>query len=47
MSFSIDGKTAIITGAANGIGASIARQFAENGANVMYADIDEKSLKKE
>ena len=45
MSFSIDGKTVIVTGAANGIGAALARHFAENGANVMCADIDEKSLK--
>jgi len=44
MSFSIAGKTAIVTGAANGIGLAIARQFAENGANVMFADMDEKRL---
>ena len=47
MSFSIDGKTVIVTGAANGIGAALARHFAENGAKVMCADIDEKSLKKD
>lgn len=44
MSFSINGKTAIITGAANGIGLAIARQFADKGANVMCADMDEKKL---
>ena len=44
MSFSIAGKTAIVTGAANGIGLAIARQFAEHGANVMFADMDEKRL---
>jgi 7-alpha-hydroxysteroid dehydrogenase len=44
MSFSVAGKTAIVTGAANGIGLAIARQFAENGANVMFADMDEKAL---
>ncbi|MDA0963139.1 MAG: SDR family NAD(P)-dependent oxidoreductase [Proteobacteria bacterium] len=44
MSFSIAGKTAIVTGAANGIGRAIARHFAEMGANVMFADIDEKAL---
>lgn len=44
MSFSINGKTAIITGAANGIGLAIARQFADRGANVMCADMDEKKL---
>ena len=47
MSFSIDGKTAIVTGAANGIGLAIARHFAEHGANVMFADMDEASLQKE
>ncbi|UWQ13926.1 SDR family oxidoreductase [Aliiroseovarius sp. M344] len=47
MSFSIAGKTAIITGAANGIGLSIARHFADHGANVMCADIDETRLLEE
>lgn len=47
MSFSIAGKTAIVTGAGNGIGLAIARQFAEKGANVMFADMDEKSLSHE
>ena len=47
MSFSIAGKTAIVTGAANGIGLAIARQFAQNGANVMFADMDEKRLSAE
>ena len=47
MSFSIDGKTAIVTGAANGIGLAIARHFAKNGANVMFADMDEASLQRE
>ena len=44
MSFSISGKTAIVTGAANGIGLAIARHFADNGANVMCADMDEAKL---
>ena len=44
MSFNIAGKTAIITGAANGIGLSIARHFADRGANVVFADMDEKKL---
>ena len=47
MSFSIDGKAAIVTGAANGIGLAIARHFAECGAFVMHADMDEASLVKE
>jgi len=47
MSFSIEGKTAIITGAANGVGLSVARHFAKAGANVMFADRDEARLKEE
>ncbi|MCZ4353431.1 SDR family oxidoreductase [Roseovarius aestuarii] len=44
MSLSISGKTAIITGGANGIGLAIGRHFADKGANVMFADIDEEGL---
>jgi 7-alpha-hydroxysteroid dehydrogenase len=44
MSFSIAGKTAIVTGAANGIGLSVGRHFVEKGANVVFADMDEKAL---
>ncbi len=47
MSFSIAGKTAIITGAANGIGLAIARHFADHGANVICADMDEEGLLKQ
>lgn len=47
MGFSIEGKTAIVTGAANGVGLAIARHFADKGANVMFADMDEDSLIKE
>ena len=47
MSFSIDGKTAIVTGAANGIGLAIARNLVDAGANVMFADMDETRLKEE
>lgn len=47
MSFSIAGKTAIVTGAANGIGRSIGKHFAEQGANVMFADMDEARLVEE
>lgn len=47
MSFSISGKTVIVTGAANGIGLAIARSFADKGANVMCADMDEKKLRDE
>ena len=44
MSFSIVGKTAIVTGGASGVGLAIGRQFVEKGANVMFADMDEKGL---
>jgi len=44
MTFSIAGKTAIVTGAANGVGLAIARNFVDHGANVMFADMDEKRL---
>ncbi|SLN50839.1 3-oxoacyl-[acyl-carrier-protein] reductase FabG [Roseovarius litorisediminis] len=47
MSFSISGKTAIVTGGANGIGLAIGRHFADKGANVVFADMDEKRLIKE
>lgn len=47
MSFSVSGKTAIVTGAANGIGLSIARHLADKGANVMCVDADEKKLAEE
>ena len=47
MSFSISGKTAIVTGSANGIGLSIARHLADHGANVMCADHNEKELTSE
>ena len=44
MSFSIAGKTAIVTGAANGVGLAIGRHFLEMGAKVVLADMDEKTL---
>lgn len=47
MSFSIAGKTAVVTGAANGVGLAIARHFVERGANVMFADMDEDRLAEE
>ena len=47
MSFSIEGKTAIITGGANGIGLEVARHFSDHGANVMLVDMDEDKLRSE
>ncbi|MDE2852746.1 MAG: SDR family NAD(P)-dependent oxidoreductase [Chloroflexota bacterium] len=37
----LTGKTAIITGGANGIGAGCVRRLAKEGANVVIADIDD------
>lgn len=39
--FRLDGKVAVVTGAASGIGEQIARSFAAQGASVVIADIDE------
>ncbi|WP_439110633.1 SDR family NAD(P)-dependent oxidoreductase [Lentibacter sp.] len=47
MSLSVTGKTAIVTGAANGVGLAIARHFVDKGANVMFADMDDEALTKE
>jgi 7-alpha-hydroxysteroid dehydrogenase len=47
MTLAISGKTAIITGAANGIGLAIARHFLDRGAQVVCADIDEARLNAE
>lgn len=37
----LSGKSAIVTGAAHGIGRAIAELFAEEGANVLVADVDD------
>ncbi len=47
MSFSVQGKTAIVTGGANGVGLAIGRHFLEEGANVVFADMDEAGLAEE
>lgn len=47
MSLSLQGKTAIVTGAGRGIGLAVAREFVERGANVMFADSDEALLEAE
>lgn len=38
----LSGKTAVVTGASSGNGRAIARTFAENGADVVVADIQEE-----
>lgn len=47
MSFSIAGKSVIVTGAAHGVGLAIARRFVAAGANVVFADRDEEALRHE
>jgi 7-alpha-hydroxysteroid dehydrogenase len=47
MTFSVSGKTAIVTGAAAGLGLAIARHLVDKGANVMFADSDEARLEAE
>lgn len=40
----LEGKLAVVTGAANGIGRATALRFASEGANVAILDLDEKGL---
>ena len=47
MSASLEGKTAIVTGAANGVGLAIARRFIMAGAKVVLSDMDEENLLEE
>ncbi len=44
MQFNFNNKTAIVTGAASGIGAAIAQDLARYGATVVLADMDEAGL---
>jgi NAD(P)-dependent dehydrogenase (short-subunit alcohol dehydrogenase family) len=40
----LDGKVAVVTGAASGIGRGVARRFAAEGARLMLLDIDQAGL---
>ena len=44
--FSLEGKTAIITGAAGGIGAELSKGLASSGANVALCDVNVEGLEK-
>ena len=47
MNYNLSGKTAIVTGASNGVGLSVAQLFCPAGANVVLADKNEVPLNEE
>lgn len=47
MAGELEGKAAIVTGAAYGVGLAVARRFAEAGAHVLMTDSEEEPLERE
>jgi 3-oxoacyl-[acyl-carrier protein] reductase len=45
MSFTLEGRTALVTGSGRGIGLAIAKRLLASGANVMLNDMDEDLLR--
>ena len=45
MKLLLENKTAVITGAARGIGKAIAKRFAEEGCNIAFTDLNEESIR--
>ncbi|RYG10211.1 MAG: SDR family NAD(P)-dependent oxidoreductase, partial [Caulobacteraceae bacterium] len=43
MTSRLAGRSAVVTGSADGIGRGVARRFAQEGASVVIADLDEVS----
>lgn len=46
-SYRLGGKTAIVTGAAGGIGFAVAKLFVDNGCNVLAVDLNDSSLREQ
>ena len=45
MNISFEGKVALVTGAASGLGLAAAKAFAESGASVALADWNESAMR--